>query len=171
MQQRHREAFTDGDGDINLSSWTNRILALNIVMFALQKWNPGVTAWGLKIDRLIDQGQYYRLITPILLHANMAHLFTNSYSMMQIGEAVEGNFGPRSFLALYLISGLCGNALSYFSGKAPYALGASTSVAGLMGALGFFAWRHRAFGANINAAFNSVIQVGPPPSLAHTMTC
>lgn len=159
---RHRSAaITHGDGSLNLSSWTNRLLALNVVMFGLQQINPQVTRFGIKADVLITNGQYHRLFTPMLLHANFAHLFTNSYSMLNVGEAVEGNFGAKSFLALYVISGFCGNALSYASGTAPLALGASTSVAGLMGALGFFAYRHRRLGGNLQSAFRSVAQVGP----------
>lgn len=118
-------------------------MALNVVTFILQRLFPQVTSLGVKSDALIRRGQYYRLLSPVLLHADIYHLMANSYTTLNLGPVIEGTWGPPSYLLLYMISGLCGNWMSYASGSAPLALGASTAVSGLLGGLTFWCWRHR----------------------------
>lgn len=66
-------------GRLNL---TSRIVWANIFMYALQVWRPGITEWGLKRSDLILQGrELYRLFSPVWLHANPGHLFTNMFSL------------------------------------------------------------------------------------------
>lgn len=55
----------------------------------------------MKINARIAQGQSYRLLTAIFLHANTYHLFTNSYSLAQIGPQVSMT-GQRKLLAFTL---------------------------------------------------------------------
>jgi len=137
-------AYVDSaSGGHLLDSWSKRIVALNVVTFLLQQLFPALTPWAVKSDMLIRRGQYYRLFTPVFLHADIMHLMANSYSTLNVGPALEATWGSKTYLLLYAISGVCGNWMSYVSGTAPLALGASTAVSGLMGGLAFWCWRHR----------------------------
>jgi rhomboid protease GluP len=46
-----------------------------------------------KVNEMIAQGQFYRLLTPIFLHGNIAHLLVNCYSLYSLGSTVERCFG------------------------------------------------------------------------------
>jgi membrane associated rhomboid family serine protease len=142
-----------------LSTWTGRIVAMNIGVYLMQMWAPGITNLGAKIDPLIRRGEYYRLLTPVLLHASPGHLFANSYSLNNVGYSVESLFGSRSFLALYLFSGISGNVLSYVARTAPMSIGASTAVSGVVGALFFFCMRHRHLHNDLTRQIQDIGQV------------
>lgn len=132
-----------GQGGFDLSSWTNRLLAVNVAVFLLQQVDPRVTLLGAKNDALIRRGEWHRLFTPMLLHGDVQHLLANSYTLYNLGHFIEPLFGGQTYLALYVLSGLAGNGLSFFSRRAPIAIGASTAVSGLLGAVGLFCVRHR----------------------------
>jgi membrane associated rhomboid family serine protease len=132
-----------GDGGFSLSNWTNRLLVLNVAVFFLQQVDPRVTLLGAKNDALIRRGEWHRLLTPMLLHGDIQHLLANSYTLYNLGHFIEPLFGAPTYLALYVLSGIAGNGLSFFSRRAPIAIGASTAVSGLLGAVGLFCVRHR----------------------------
>lgn len=57
-----------------------------------------------------QRGQYYRLITSGLIHADFAHLFFNMFSLYFFGTNLEyifglifGDLGPVYFIALYVL--------------------------------------------------------------------
>ncbi|MER7916658.1 MULTISPECIES: rhomboid family intramembrane serine protease [unclassified Streptomyces] len=85
----------------------------------------------------IAQGQYYRLLTAMFLHAGFTHLLFNMLSLWWIGGPLEAALGRARYLALYAVSGLAGSALTYLL-AAPNApsLGASGAIFGLFGATG-----------------------------------
>ena len=139
--------YNNGDSDnfidTYFDTWTKKIIAINILTFIAGKFNPAIVHMGAKVDYKIYYGDWYRLFTPIFLHGNLQHLAINCYSMNSIGGTMESIMSPRTFLATYFISGITGNLLSYYVGSAPRAVGSSTGIAGLLGALGIYAVRHR----------------------------
>ncbi|MYX45095.1 rhomboid family intramembrane serine protease, partial [Streptomyces sp. SID89] len=83
----------------------------------------------------VAQGQWYRLITAMFLHANYFHILFNMLSLWWIGGPLEAALGRARYLALYFVSGLAGSALTYLL-AAPNqpSLGASGAIFGLFGA-------------------------------------
>lgn len=75
--------------------------------------------------------------TSIFLHADIGHLLGNMVFLMLLGLMTEGALGRRTFLLVYLLAGLGGNALAglLHAGSSGGALGASGAIAGLMGVL------------------------------------
>ena len=55
----------------------------------------------------------------------------------------ERIFGTRKYLAIYAGAGVLANAFTFLGGSAPYSLGASGSIFGVMGAIGAFYWLNR----------------------------
>jgi membrane associated rhomboid family serine protease/tetratricopeptide (TPR) repeat protein len=97
---------------------------------------------GAKVNELIHAGEYWRLVTPLFLHAGILHLALNGISLLVLGAAVERIYGRGRFLVLYLFSGLCGSVASYeFSSG--LSVGASGAIFGLAGVIIVFAFRHR----------------------------
>jgi len=127
--------------------------------------------FGAKVNDLIAQGEYWRLLTSIFLHAGIAHLAFNMYALYVLGLEVERLFGRGRFLVLYFLAGLFGSMLSFDFG-ARISVGASGAIFGLAGALMvFFARHHEMFGKrgrwqfiNIAAiiAINLIIDVNLP---------
>lgn len=46
-----------------------------------------------QVNSLIVAGQWWRLLTPALLHGNLMHLAVNSYSLNNLGPSVESTAG------------------------------------------------------------------------------
>lgn len=85
------------------------------------------------------QGQYWRLLTAVFLHAGFSHLGSNLLVQILMGGAVERNLGHIRYLFLYLVSGVGGNLISVLYDRAQgvnvYSVGASGAVFGVMGTL------------------------------------
>ncbi|NNJ10465.1 rhomboid family intramembrane serine protease [Chloroflexales bacterium ZM16-3] len=97
---------------------------------------------GAKVNSLIHQGQYWRLLTATFLHANLIHIFFNGYALYLLGPETERIYGTRRFLALYFLAGLGGSLASYLISPA-ISVGASGAIFGLIGGLGIFYYLNR----------------------------
>lgn len=98
--------------------------------------------FGSKYNPFIEQGQLWRLITPVLLHGSILHIGFNMYALSAIGPGLERKYGVWSFLTLYLVGGLWGNTLSFVMSPKP-SLGASTAVFALIAAQGVYIYQNR----------------------------
>ncbi len=111
---------------------------------------------GGKHSGLILAGQYWRLITPVLLHASLAHIGFNMYALFAIGPSLEAYYGHWRFLALYLLGAVGGNILSFYM-TPNWSVGASTAIFGLVAAQGVFIYQNRRlFGRQARAMLNNV---------------
>ncbi|RDG39300.1 rhomboid family intramembrane serine protease [Streptomyces corynorhini] len=83
----------------------------------------------------VAEGQWYRLFTAMFLHQAMMHFAFNMLGLWWLGGPLEAALGRARYLALYLVSGLAGSALTYLL-AAPNqpSLGASGAIFGLLGA-------------------------------------
>ena len=91
---------------------------------------------------MIREGQLWRFITPVLLHASIPHILFNMYALVVFGGGLERHFGHWRFLALYMLGGFSGNVLSFLLSNG-FSVGASTAVFGLVGAEGVFLYQNR----------------------------
>ncbi|OVA18475.1 Peptidase S54 [Macleaya cordata] len=143
----------------NRRQWTNVLLALNVLVYVAQLATQGkLILWGAKINSLIDKGQFWRLATSSLLHANIGHLMVNCYSLNSIGPTVESIVGPRRFLAVYFASAVASSSMSYWFCKAP-AVGASGAIFGLVGSFAVFLLRHRSIVGNRKQNLRHIAEV------------
>jgi rhomboid protease GluP len=157
---------------------TYALMGVTILVYLLQMagiylyGNDYVAAFGLKANDAILQGELWRLLTPVFLHAtgNVLHIGFNMYALFILGPGLERLFGHVRFLVLYLLGGFAGNVISFLLSP-EYSLGASTAIFGLIGAQGVFFYRNRelygrmARSALINtltvAAINLIIGLSP----------
>jgi rhomboid protease GluP len=98
--------------------------------------------FGVKQSVLITMGQYWRLFTPMFLHADLVHIGSNMLSLYILGQAVEKFYGPAKFTAIYLIGGIMGNIFSYTLTEG-ISLGASGAVFAVGGAI-VLIWKMKA---------------------------
>lgn len=141
------------------------IMGVTIIVFLLQfgsQYLFGVdipAAYGMKINESVIEGQWWRLITPVLLHGSIWHLGFNMYALYVLGPGLERFYGHWRFLLLYLLAGFAGNVLSFLFTPAP-SLGASTAIFGLLGAQGVFLYQNReVFGKPVQRALGNLIMI------------
>ena len=97
-------------------------LAANIFVFFLTSQaganeNPAVLMrFGAKVNVLIDRwDEWWRFVTPIFLHGNVAHLVMNMYGLWVIGPYVERLYGSAKFVFFWVATGVAGVVASYLS--------------------------------------------------------
>lgn len=132
------------------------IVAINVAMFVLLMISGGAQdatnlyRWGAKFGPAIQDGDWYRLIMPVTLHAGFLHIAANTFALVIFGPRSESEFGRAAFFAVYLVSGVCGVAVSYLVSPT-LSVGASGAVFGIVGAYGIYLIRNRReFGKAVN---------------------
>lgn len=143
------------DYDFLHALWTRRaiftyvLFAFNIFVFVLMELAGGTTneatllAFGVKSNPEIDQGQVWRLLTPIFIHIGLLHLFFNSYALWMVGPQVEKIYGGARFFILYVLTGVAGVLASYWRNPDVISAGASGAIFGLFGVLLVFGIKYR----------------------------
>jgi membrane associated rhomboid family serine protease len=85
----------------------------------------------------VMEGEVWRLLTPVFLHAGLLHLAFNMLVLYWAGSRLEEHYGGREFLLFYLCAGLFASTLRFAvqaAGLAPpsIALGASGAVTAVL---------------------------------------
>ncbi len=99
--------------------------------------------YGAKENHLIEQGQYWRFITPIFLHANLLHMGLNMLNLLMLGIFLERIMGPARFILIYLLTGIVSIITSFYFAPDIVSVGASGAIFGLVGAYSIFVLIHR----------------------------
>jgi membrane associated rhomboid family serine protease len=96
--------------------------------------DPVTQMLALDVDK-VWQGQVWRLLTYAFVHAPFGiwHIVFNMYALWMFGFDMEDLYGPREFLAFYLMAALCGGVAFFVTkiGVAASCLGASGAVLGV----------------------------------------
>lgn len=102
---------------------------------------------GALYTPLVVQGEWWRLITVMFLHANLIHIFLNGLNMYILGKQLEALFGPVRYTAIFFISGFTGSVVSFGLHDVVLGVGASGAIFGLLGAtIGYFLRQRENFG-------------------------
>lgn len=132
----------------NIRTVTFVIICTNVAIFLLQSiifyiyyqrkgysWGCLLVTFGAsQAGKIVNHYQYFRLITPILLHNSFAHLCSNSLSLVFLGFHVENDINNKiNYFLLYGISGIIGNFSSILIDQKSVSIGASGAVIGLCG--------------------------------------
>lgn len=90
---------------------------------------------GAQDAESVWQGEWWRLLTSIFLHAGPAHLFANGVSLYALGRALEPPLGARRLLLLFFVSGVTASLATLVFVTEVLSVGASGAVFGLAGLL------------------------------------
>lgn len=112
-----------------MTPWVARLLAANVVMFALGAAVDGLWLTLALRPRLVLE-QPWTPITYMFVHAGLWHLFFNMLALYFFGPRVEERLGSQRFITLYMLSGLGGAALSFLT-PAVAIVGASGATFGV----------------------------------------
>jgi membrane associated rhomboid family serine protease len=83
----------------------------------------------------VANGEWYRLVTSMFLHASIIHIGSNMLVLYWVGPQLEARYGPARYLALYMASGVAGSLGSILLQPHAQAIGASGAIFGLFGAI------------------------------------
>ena len=122
---------------------TYALIAINVAAFFAQVIAAGggraqrgeIYENGALFGPLVNDGEWWRIITAGFLHANPLHLILNMVVLWFLGQAVEPVFGHVKFAAVYLASLFAGSFGALLISPGAFTVGASGAVYGLMGAL------------------------------------
>jgi membrane associated rhomboid family serine protease len=121
---------------------TYTLLAVTVIIGLIELFGPPrlgrelVNALALTKTG-IEQGQYWRLLTVVLVHdpSNLLHLLFNMYALWIIGPLVEALYGPVRFALIYAAAAAAGSTASFVFSGAPVSVGASGAIFGLFSVL------------------------------------
>ena len=91
---------------------------------------------GAKLDCLIEgpSHEYYRIFSPMWLHAGVIHIVCNMAATWQLGMPLEREYGWKTIAPLYMAAGIAGTLCSILFLPNSIMVGASGAVFGLLGA-------------------------------------
>ncbi len=96
----------------------------------------------LSADAVIQNGEYWRLLSSTMLHASLLHIVGNCWMLFLFGRNVENGIGRAAFIVIYVGAGAVG-ALFSLALVGQESLGASGAVLGMLGATLSFGRRYR----------------------------
>jgi membrane associated rhomboid family serine protease len=130
---------------------TRFLIVLNAIGFLweVRVGGPGVLSFsgGGNLDRVLQEGslypaavlqdgQWWRIITGAFLHGGLIHIAVNMMSLWFLGRFIEYAVGPWRMLFIYTVSLVAaGLGVVYFSAPLVPTVGASGAIFGLFGAL------------------------------------
>lgn len=117
------ELLPSYDGHYN-SYLINILVAINIAVYLFELASPVRSSdiesvslpllYGAKINELILDGEWWRLITPTFLHSGLLHVAFSSWALLTFAPLVDRAYGSLAFCMIYFLGGICGNLMSFF---------------------------------------------------------
>jgi membrane associated rhomboid family serine protease len=114
----------------NATLW---LIAINVLVFALEYVFPIVSAIIILNPRAVLAGAIWQLVTYMFSHADLSHLLVNMLGLFFFGTQVERELGTREFVLYYLLTGFLAGLFSFAvyvatGAYSVYLLGASGAV-------------------------------------------
>lgn len=117
---------------------TPAIAVLNIAVFAGIIFHPHLLddpdpliSWGASFGPQTANGEWWRLVTTLFVHANTLDLFINLLALVPLGLLLERIVGPVAFAAVYLTAGMFSSLFSLSVFPVEVSVGAAGAVAGV----------------------------------------
>ena len=123
------------------------LVAVNVLVYLYVEWNGSsndvdyMLSMGASYEPyILENHEWYRLITHFFLHFGWDHLFNNMISLLVLGYALEQVMGKLCYTVLYFLSGIVAGVASIaynimVTGEYSVSCGASGAIYGLTGAL------------------------------------
>jgi rhomboid protease GluP len=122
------------------------LIIMNILVFVILSFlgdtqsvefmlRHGAMEW----QRILQGGEYYRIVTSMFLHFGFEHIFQNMIFLGLIGCYLEDALGSVRYFIFYLLSGIgsgfCSLGIDYLLQNTVVSAGASGAIFGVVGGL------------------------------------
>ena len=129
--------------ELSQSPVTLILLIINVLVsgYALFMDVSVVDRFAFKPRRILEQGEYYRMLSAGFVHVDLAHLLFNMITLYFFGPLLERLLGSFEFALLYFGAELAAHGLSLYlhRSNAQYAaIGASGAISGVVFAFCLF---------------------------------
>jgi rhomboid protease GluP len=122
---------------------TPALIVANVLIYAATAGASGqvdprpdvLVGWGALFGPGVANGEWWRLVSAMFLHAGILHIALNCLFLRQIGNMVERLLGSFAFLTIYLLTGVTGAIASLIWHPSSIGVGASGALLGVTGAL------------------------------------
>ncbi len=110
------------------------LLALNIGVYFLQLtlFGPNAVFSALALNPARFPGSWWTIVTYMFVHAWLAHLAFNMFTLWMFGPRLEQVWGTRAFVQFYLWCGLGGAVAHLLFAQHSAVIGASGAISGVM---------------------------------------
>ena len=121
---------------------TPALIAVNVTVFVLMLFGTGalgdpgtLSGWGGNYWLGTRNGEWWRLVTSIFVHAGMFQLLVNIAGLTQIGLILERLVGRLIVIAVFLTAGVFASLVNLITDPMAMSIGASGAIFGLYGLL------------------------------------
>jgi len=117
---------------------TMTFIAVAVIFYLLDSLNivDGLVLQFAQINAFIQDGDWWRIFTVVLLHASITHILFNMWALWVLGPQIERGVGTWPFVSLFLASAGMGGVFAFYLGNPASmtpAVGASGAIFGLFG--------------------------------------
>jgi membrane associated rhomboid family serine protease len=116
---------------------TKTIIVLSALVYLAQLFNASlVQDFSVIAEKVVKDGQIYRLFTAALLHGDILHIAGNMWFLWVFGKSVEDKIGWKMYAAFYCAAAVISSALyiATTTNKTMPCIGASGAISGIIGA-------------------------------------
>lgn len=121
-------------------TWALHVFGVMVGSRELAGLGRGLFLWGA-LDARLWEGEWWRAITSMFLHAGLGHFLSNALFMVPLMVLMRRWTKGLSWLLTFLLAGLAGGLLELVIHPDVRLVGASGGIAGLWGAALVCAWR------------------------------
>lgn len=133
LWDRFKTRFSEAPVTVTIAVGTTAVWLLHL---ALLQWAGVNTDLTLGDNGMGIHGQWWRLVTPMVVHFGIIHIGLNMLVLWQIGPPVEKVLGRWLYLGSYVACGIAGSVLSDAAlGATALSGGASGAIVGVVGIL------------------------------------
>jgi membrane associated rhomboid family serine protease len=140
---RGAQRAVTGGGARRTNFVTLALIAVNVAVVVVELasgssasfTNNTIFFHGVLYGPSVGQGDWWRVVTAMFLHANFLHIAVNMYSLYWAGTILESVIGRWRFFLLYMAAGIAGSAGALVWSPTTPSLGASGAIFGILGAL------------------------------------
>ena len=110
------------------------LLALNIAVYFMQLtlFGPESVFSALALNPARFPGAWWTIVTYMFVHAWLAHLAFNLFTLWMFGPRLEKVWGTRTFVQFYLWCGLGGGIVHLLFAQSSAVVGASGAISGVL---------------------------------------
>ncbi len=116
--------------------YANALVFLAMILSGISFMHPTAMQlylWGGNLGPAVIQGEWWRLVTYMFLHAGAMHIIMNTFALLYIGMFLEPLIGKYRFLVAYILTGICAGLMSIVMHPASVGVGASGAIFGMYG--------------------------------------